>query len=639
MAKNRAEQELGRAKERVIDSAQRFSLGASSSGSSPEKAEARKFASPIKAKELNEEMEDKVERLVALGFSAPASRQALRACWGRVDEAGLWLLNEKNADEILAAELAAEEALPLIPGGSARVSGLRGAAALNGTVVVLQLWDKESERWVVTMPDGSVKSIRARNLDALSPAVVAKLPPDKPPADSAVGQQAVHSHAWASGYPSGSDASGYPSAKHAPEGDFAAPANASSASTAGAAALEPAPTLSGSDVDLKEMRALAKDMLLGMGHAAEDEVLQAMSAEELLDVIQSLSAVDSATPAETKQAAEPRAEEPQRLPDEGEEQLLRMAMEASLEGLDAATGSSSSSSARPGASAAGHGLLPEHQPPPDLVLRQQQLEEAEAKLSSLAEAQQKRALDLELREAELKAVEEKLARRRAEAEEAEKEAEAPAASSVPAADPVSPTSQDASKALEAELRVERDALEQMRLEVKTASEELERKKATMRQEQENRELHLLEEEAAQMRLASSLREEEARLAMQRKSLGMLQQAILKGAADRSSAGSEGGGVVEHSFQDDDHEAEPLATEEKVEATDSPVQAESAAGHAAESRAASEAQNPSEQDKRHEDDEDDEAQNPSEQDKRHEDDEDDEVWDLDWSALGNPKEKS
>eukprot|EP00439_Symbiodinium_sp_Y106_P014899 s9315_g2.t1 len=82
------------------------------------------------------------------------------------------------------------------------------------------------------------------------------------------------------------------------------------------------------------------------------------------------------------------------------------------------------------------------------------------------------------------------------------------------------------------LEAERADLQRLREEVEAAAKDLER------------ELQLLEEESAQMKLASSLKDEEARLHLQRRSLGMLQQAILK-AADRPSPG----GYVEHTMND------------------------------------------------------------------------------------------
>eukprot|EP00913_Durusdinium_trenchii_P018096 g17004.t1 len=65
---------------------------------------------------------------------------------------------------------------------------------------------------------------------------------------------------------------------------------------------------------------------------------------------------------------------------------------------------------------------------------------------------------------------------------------------------------------------------------------------------EERELQLLEEESAQLHAASALKEEEARLEMQRRSLGMLQQALLKGASE--AKGPATGVTTEHSLDDE-----------------------------------------------------------------------------------------
>merc|ERR1719310_113161 len=55
----------------------------------------------------------------------------------------------------------------LAPGKVARITGLRGAVHLNGTPVLLQYFDEESQRWAVEMCDGSIKSVRAKNLDPM----------------------------------------------------------------------------------------------------------------------------------------------------------------------------------------------------------------------------------------------------------------------------------------------------------------------------------------------------------------------------------------------------------------------------------------------------------------------------------------
>eukprot|EP00927_Polykrikos_kofoidii_P082723 TRINITY_DN8299_c0_g1_i1.p1 TRINITY_DN8299_c0_g1~~TRINITY_DN8299_c0_g1_i1.p1 ORF type:complete len:663 (-),score=176.63 TRINITY_DN8299_c0_g1_i1:105-2093(-) len=106
-----------------------------------------------------------IDRLCALGFSVVAVRHALQVCSGRVEDAGAWLLDDANSEQIIQAEVAAREVEPLRVGSIVRIHGLRGATHLNGIQVTLRKWDDESERWVLQLPDGSVKAIRPKNLD------------------------------------------------------------------------------------------------------------------------------------------------------------------------------------------------------------------------------------------------------------------------------------------------------------------------------------------------------------------------------------------------------------------------------------------------------------------------------------------
>eukprot|EP00927_Polykrikos_kofoidii_P082724 TRINITY_DN8299_c0_g2_i1.p1 TRINITY_DN8299_c0_g2~~TRINITY_DN8299_c0_g2_i1.p1 ORF type:complete len:521 (-),score=125.65 TRINITY_DN8299_c0_g2_i1:118-1680(-) len=112
-------------------------------------------------------LDDAVDRLCALGFSVVAVRHALQVCSGRVEDAAAWLVDDVNAEQIIKAEVAAREVEPLRVGESMRIHGLRGAMHLNGVQVTLRKWDKESERWVVQLPDGSAKAIRPKNLEHL----------------------------------------------------------------------------------------------------------------------------------------------------------------------------------------------------------------------------------------------------------------------------------------------------------------------------------------------------------------------------------------------------------------------------------------------------------------------------------------
>jgi len=112
--------------------------------------------------------ERQINRLCALGFSVAAVRYALMRCEGNVQEAGAFLLLEENQKEIRAAELAAQQEEPLGVGCTARVSNLRGATQLNGALVVLREFDADSQRWVVELEDGSMKSVLPSKLDLVS---------------------------------------------------------------------------------------------------------------------------------------------------------------------------------------------------------------------------------------------------------------------------------------------------------------------------------------------------------------------------------------------------------------------------------------------------------------------------------------
>lgn len=96
------------------------------------------------------------------------------------------------------------------------------------------------------------------------------------------------------------------------------------------------------------------------------------------------------------------------------------------------------------------------------------------------------------------------------------------------------------------LEEERAELQRLREEVETAAKEMEVQQQAAKQRAEERELQFLEEESVQMQMASTLKEEEARLEMQRRSLGMLQQALFKGATASAQ-----NGYMEHSLNDED----------------------------------------------------------------------------------------
>ncbi|CAE7350646.1 unnamed protein product [Symbiodinium sp. CCMP2456] len=499
IAKDRANTQFGKVRER----AKRFSLSGSQAAASASQS----------GQPLNEALPadlDKVRQLTDLGFSEVAARHALRACDGRLDLAGQWLLDEGNADEVLAAEVAAQEAgshrsvprtsesAALAVGGRARVSGLQNAAVLNGAEVLLQKWDEASRRWIVSMPDGTVKSIRPQNLDPLYAEQSTARAPD-----------AAEDHFDADG--------------------------------------------ERSYLDREELKTLARTMLEsttepGGQPPGTDEVLEALSESDLLELIDGLSRDPSRT-GSTGTQARPMATEAQ----------------------------SPSRDEMPAAAAV--------RPDADTARKLVELEHEEARLKSLAKAQAEKAEELEAREAALRQAESELERRRLEKSEQSAQPEAALPMRVPFVVPKESVEEPSPTSIA--LEAERADLQRLREEVEAAAKDLELRQEAAQRSAEERELQLLEEESAQMKLASSLKDEEARLRLQRRSLGMLQQAILK-AADRPSHG----GYVEHTMNDD---AEPAEGQDVLEV-------EHARGDEAERAAL------------------------------HDPTDDDEVWDLDWSAV-------
>jgi len=447
VAKDRAHAQFGKAKEM----AQRFSRGSPSGQPSPT---------------LSATGDQKVQRLMALGFSAVAARQGLRACGGDIQAASAWLLDERNADELLAAEVAAAEVnRDLVAGSSARIRGLRSAAELNGRVVQLQKFDEATHRWIVSLQDGSVKSIRAQNLDPL----------DMPSAFEA------------------------------------APRHRQARSEPVQPVVQPAAPETAECLDREELKRLAQEMLASAGEQASDEVLNALNVEDLLELVNTLQIDSSAVEEDVTASAGYPPDHP----------------------VPCASSTSSTSSRPPQA--------PETaEPRRQVQSERERLELEEARLQSLAEAQSQRARELEAREEALREAEERLEKRRAEVDAAREEQKEPVPVRIPFV-----LESDMSPATQA-LEEERAELQRLREEVEAAAKEMEVQQQAAKQRAEERELQFLEEESAQMQMASTLKEEEARLEMQRRSLGMLQQALFKGATASAQ-----NGYMEHSLNDED----------------------------------------------------------------------------------------
>jgi len=224
----------------------------------------------------------KVEQLVMLGFSVAAVRHSLRRNRGRVEEAAVWLLDEGNGNEILAAEVADRVAVPLRIGRKAKIAGLRGAAHLNGTPVLLKLWDAESQRWIVQMQGGSHKSIRPRNLEGLRDQVaVEETKSETTLARDDVGGKTVARESWE-------------------EAVEAEAVEVGAASFEGVEGLGPKEA---EEAETREFRRLMGELIwvgdtAACASAEANECLGALSAKELLDAIAHLSheATPSATP-------------------------------------------------------------------------------------------------------------------------------------------------------------------------------------------------------------------------------------------------------------------------------------------------------------------------------------------------------
>ncbi|CAL1129340.1 unnamed protein product [Cladocopium goreaui] len=357
---------------------------------------------------------------------------------------------------------AAEVNRDLVAGSSARIRGLRSAAELNGRVVQLQKFDEATHRWIVSLQDGSVKSIRAQNLDPL----------DMPSAFEA------------------------------------APRHRQARSEPVQPVVQPAAPETAECLDREELKRLAQEMLASAGEQASDEVLNALNVEDLLELVNTLQIDSSAVEEDVTASAGYPPDHP----------------------VPCASSTSSTSSRPPQA--------PETaEPRRQVQSERERLELEEARLQSLAEAQSQRARELEAREEALREAEERLEKRRAEVDAAREEQKEPVPVRIPFV-----LESDMSPATQA-LEEERAELQRLREEVEAAAKEMEVQQQAAKQRAEERELQFLEE---QMQMASTLKEEEARLEMQRRSLGMLQQALFKGATASAQ-----NGYMEHSLNDED----------------------------------------------------------------------------------------
>jgi len=339
-------------------------------------------------------------------------------------------------------------------------------------------------------------------------------------------------------------------------------------------------------INRAELESLARALLASTGQPDADQVLSALPDMDLMELIASLSEED---PSSARQGQQSHEKHDRRDPEQHDKHDLQQDRDQHQDvhaGFEASGMEQETTGASGASSSSAHWPRESREPSgQDMAEKEFELQIEEARLRSMAEVQSKRAEALEAREAALREAEEALERRKADREAKEKGGDPPSdeAPSVPVRVPFVQEEASPAASPSAALEAERAELQRLREEIDEAAKDLEARQLAAKKAAEERELQFLEEESEQMRLASLLKEEEARLAMQRRSLGMLQQAMLKGGAESRPEGS--GGYVELSMNDsgveDGHADAPAAAQSTGEGVEK---------------------------------------------------EDDEVWDLDWSAV-------
>lgn len=155
------------------------------------------------------------------------------------------------------------------------------------------------------------------------------------------------------------------------------------------------------------------------------------------------------------------------------------------------------------------------------------------------------------------------------------------------------------------LEEQRKEVARLQAEAQTTVEELQKQQEMARRSAEDRELRLLEEEAEQMRIGQALREEQARLEHQRKNLLMLQQSLLESQSIHHQEAK--GPCVELPLDDSGCEEQPEDAEQSAAGGSGPA----GAGDGAEAQGCSPEGRPA----------------------AASDDAGEEVWDKDWSTIG------
>lgn len=496
---------------------------------------------------------DKIECLVPLGYSVAACRHALRVCNGQVSQASVWLSETQNQDEILAVEVAAQDEPLLFPGMKAQVHSLQGGGAqFNGAIVDVHDFDEKAGRWVVVMQDRSVKALRPRNL---MPLMDHQVPPEADQPHKPLPKKPV------------------------PLQSEKAPVQESAA-----AAAEGDKELSQEALEALELRALARDLLATTGEPVGDEVLQALPREELQGLVEQLMAGVTYEPAQSAscRAAEAAEDGLKPVADPGSRIGTRTAgppaaavpnavsteVPALTAAIKPASGSPASAAEQPqkeGSVSSAAKQDEEFHKQRALEEQEQRLRDQESRLRAEAELQQRRAANLEAREAALRKAE--------------------AATLRPA--PEAATSPKAGEEEVADLERQRAEILKLRLEAEEASRSLNEEREAARRYAEEKELQLLEEESLQLRMAETLAEEQGRLEQQKKSLLLMQQALMAARREPNR------GCVELTLDD-----------AACEAVEPPSQV---------------------------------PKSGSESESTSEEEEEPEVWDLDWSAVGTSQQ--
>jgi len=537
------------------------------------------------------------EALCRLGFSAAAACHALERCDGRLDDAGAWLVDGANADEILAAELQAQaddDAHDLVEGCVARITGLRTAVQLNGLMVAVLVWDEIAERWIVETPDGTRKAIRPRNLervqdpdlvhdDSVQPGGAGPVPrssssacPAARPQDDAL-----------AGFEVDDDlrevlASLSPMQVRELLGGGGAQASSASSQRFAPPPRRPPRSAEG------ELRAAGQATVGKYGASLPElnphELQRRWEAEEERWQLREAEQLSQAQALEEREAEFELMREVWRSQAEAEVERLRelesqrAALETDARQRSAVPPSDCAGGARAEAAECEADNVELQLLQAELLSMSQELEERRKLAEEAAQEERERQASLQAlsqrHAAELAECEAELRRAAVEAAAAQEEPprhELAAAAAASAAEGADMEAVAATAANSADVEAQRAELQALQEEVQRAARDLAEQREEARLQAEDRELKLLEQQLVQRRIEDNLREESAKVERQRRAMLALQASAVK-MMDGSSENRGG-------FQKDEKFGCAMA---KLDVTDDGVeQAESAAGSDAE----------------------------------------------------------